>query len=154
MYEAFLRAVSGVNRELPREKRVRVIAGDDPSLANRGRAIRELIRREILDKGIKGLAIYGARHCEQRGFGFPGELADLYPGKIWSAFSFYDVAAGRRAFGLGAAPQLIPITGTDHSKIPIGRMFFTGSANDPATLGDIANAIVYFGDRRARPPGR
>lgn len=154
MYEAFLRAVSDVNRQLPREKRVRALAGDDPSLANRGRAIRELIRREILDKEIKGLAIYGARHCEQRGFGFPGELADLYPGKIWSAFGFYDVEAGRRALGLGTEPQLIPITGTDRSKIPAGRMFFTGRFNDPATLGTIADAIVYYGERPARSPDR
>lgn len=154
IYEAFLRAVSDVNKRLPREKRVRVIAGDDPAQQNRGGAIRALIRREILDKGLKGLAIYGARHCERRGFGFPGELADFYPGKIWSAVGFYDVEAGRRALGLGSEPQLIAITGTARSKIPVGRMFFSGRANDSATLGDIANAIVYYGDRSPRVPNR
>jgi len=147
IYEGFLRAVSDVNRRMPRERRVRVLAGDDPSHANRGLAIRELIRREILDKGKKGLAIYGARHCERRGFGFPGELADLYPGRIWSAFGFYDVEAGRRELGLGPEPQLIPIIGTDRSKIPVGRMFFTGRSNDSATLGNVANAIIYYGKR-------
>lgn len=154
IYEAFLRVVSDVNKQLPREQRVRVLAGDDPAQENRGRAIRELIRREVLDKGLKGLAIYGARHCERRGFGFPGELADLYPGKIWSAFGFYDVEAGRRALSLGSEPQLIPITGTARSKIPVGRMFFTGRANDSATLGGIANAIVYYGERSPMPPSR
>ncbi|MGH7665646.1 MAG: ChaN family lipoprotein [Gemmatimonadaceae bacterium] len=154
VYEAFLRAVSDVNRQLTRERRVRVLAGDDPARANRGGAIRELIRREILDKQMKGLAIYGARHCERRGFGFPGELADRYPGKIWSAFGFYDVEAGRRILGLGSEPQLVPVTGTDRSRIPVGRMFFTGMANDPATLENIANAIVYYGDRSRRSPDR
>jgi hypothetical protein len=135
---------------------VRVIAGDDPRVANRGRFIRELIVREILSKGLKGLAIYGARHCERRGMGFPGELEEKYPGKIWSAFSFYDVEQGRRALGLGHKSQLIPITGTERAKLPVGRMFFTGRHNDPAILGDIANAIVYYGDIKdiKVPPNR
>lgn len=143
--------IRSVNRQLPRESRVRVLAGDDPSLANRGRAIRELIRREILDKGMKALAICGARHCERRGFGFPGELADLYPGRIWSAIGFYDVAAGRRALGLGSEPQLVVIADADRSKLSAGRMLLTGRPSDSATLGDVANAIVYYGDRPSRP---
>ena len=78
--------------------------------------------------------------------GFPGELESQYRGKIWAAFNFYDVAEGRRVFGLGDEPKLIPITGTVKAKIPAGKMFFTGRYNDPATLGDIANAIVYYGN--------
>jgi hypothetical protein len=153
IYEAFLRAVRDVNVRLPRGGRVRVIAGDDPTISNRGRFIREQISREILDKGLKGLAIYGARHCERRGMGFPGELEDKYPGQIWSAFSFYDAKEGRRALGLGAEPRLIQITGTERAGLPVGGMFFTGRQRDAATLGDITNAIVYFGDARdGNPP--
>jgi hypothetical protein len=146
IYEAFLRTVRKVNLALPRSQRVRLLAGDNPKESNRGRFIREAVAREILDKGLKGLAIYGAGHCECRGGGFPGELEDKYPGKIWAAFNFYDVDAGRRVFGLGDAPALIPITGTDKAKLPIGKMFFLGRYNDPATLGDITNAIIYYGD--------
>ena len=146
IYEAFLRAVRKVNLTIPRSQRVRLLAGDNPKESNRGRFIREAVSREILDKGLKGLAIYGAGHCECRGGGFPGELEDKYPGKIWAAFNFYDVEAGRSVFGLGDAPSLIPITGTDKAKLPIGKMFFLGRYNDPATLGDIANAIVYYGN--------
>lgn len=62
--------------------------------------------------------------------GFPGELESQYPGKIWAAFNFYDVAEGRRVFGLGDEPKLIPITGTVKAKIPAGKMFFTGRYND------------------------
>jgi hypothetical protein len=92
------------------------------------------------------LTIYGAGHCEQRAMGFPGELADKYPGKIWSAFNFYDVDEGRRVFGLGDTPSLVPIIGTEKAKLPIGKMFFLGRNDDSATLADIANAIVYYGD--------
>jgi len=149
IYEAFLRAVRKANLAVARQKRVRLIAGDNPIERNRGRYIREAVSREILDKGLKGLAIYGSGHCECRGGGFPGELAGKYPGKIWSAFSFYSedgAREGRRLFGLGDEPKLIAISGTEKKKIPIGRMFFLGMYNDPATLGDITDAIVYYGN--------
>jgi Haem-binding uptake, Tiki superfamily, ChaN len=148
IYEAFLRAVRKTNLTLPRNKRVRLIGGDNSKETNRGRFIREAVSREILNKSLKGLAIYGSGHCECRGMGFPGELSDKYPGKIWAASSFYDVDEGRRVFGLGDEPKLIPITGTEKAKFPIGKMFFLGRYNDPATLGDIFNAIVYYGNVR------
>jgi uncharacterized iron-regulated protein len=146
IYEAFLRSVRKANLMVPRNQRVRVLAGDEPKISNRGRTIREAVSREILDKGLKGLAIYGSGHCECRGGGFPGELEDKYPGRILAVFNFYDVEEGRRVFGLGSEPRLIPITGTEKAKLPAGKMFFLGRYNDPATLGDIANAIVYYGN--------
>jgi hypothetical protein len=148
IYEAFLRTVRRVNLKVARNQRVRLLGGDNSNERNRGRFIREAVSREILSKGLKGLAIYGAGHCECRGMGFPGELESQYPRKIWAAFNFYNVEGGRRVFGLGDEPKLIPITGTDKAKIPAGKMFFTGRYNDPATLGDIANAIVYYGNAR------
>lgn len=148
IYEAFLRTVRKVNLTLPRDRRVRVLAGDKFQESNRGRVIREMVSREILDKSLKGLTIYGAGHCEQRAMGFPGELADRYPGQIWSAFNFYNVEEGRRVFGLGDTPSLIPIVGTDKAKLAVGKMFFLGRYYDPSTLGDIANAIVYYGNIR------
>lgn len=148
IYEAFLRAVRKVNLALPRNQRIRLLGGDNSNERNRGRFIREAVSREILGKGLKGLAIYGAGHCQCRGMGFPGELESQYPGKIWAAFNFYDVDEGRRIFGLGDEPKLIAITGTDKAKLPAGRMFFMGRHNDPATLGDIVNAIVYYGNAR------
>lgn len=145
IYEAFLRTVRKVNLAIPRSQRVRLLAGDNPKVQNRGRFIREAVSREILDKGLKGLAVYGAGHCECRGGGFPGELEDKYPGRIWAAFNFYVVEAGRRELGLGDTPALIPVTGSDKAKLPAARMFFLGQYNDPATLGDMTNAIVYYG---------
>lgn len=148
IYEGFLRAVRKINLTLPRNKRVRLIGGDNSNERNRGRFIREAVSREILDKSLKGLAIYGSRHCECRGMGFPGELSDKYPGKFWAASSFYDVDEGRRVFGLGDEPRLLPITGTEKEKFPVGKMFFLRGYNDPATLGDMFNAVLYYGNAR------
>jgi len=146
IYETFLRAVRKVNLALPRDKRLRLIAGDNSSERNRGRFIREQVSREILDKHLKALGVYGAVHCENRGMGFPGEIGDKYPGRIWSASSFYNIDEGRRVFSLGDEPKLIPITGTEKAKLSVGNMFFLGSYNDPATLADLFNAIVYYGN--------
>ncbi len=146
IYEAFLRAVRKANLTVPRPQRVRVLAGDNPKDSNRGKWIRDAVAREILDKRLKGLTIYGAGHCENRAMGYPGEIGDKYPGRIWSVFQFYNVDEGRRVFGLGDAPALIPISGTDKAKLPVGKMFFLGQYNDPSTLGDMTNAVVYFGN--------
>ena len=148
IYEAFLRAVRKANLAVPRHQRIRLIGGDNPKETNRGRFIRDVVSREILSKRLKGLAIYGSGHCERRGGGFPGELESKYPGKIWAASTFYDVEEGRRIFGLGDEPKLIPITGTESAKILDGKMFYLERSNDPATLSDLFNAIVYFGSAR------
>lgn len=146
IYEGFLRAVRKVNLTVPRSRRVRLIAGDNSTEQNRGAFIREAVSREILDKGLKALAIYGKAHCQCRGMGFPGELENKYPGKIWSAFTFNSVEEGRRVFNLGDEPRLIPITGTEQAKLPAVRMFDFGRENDTATLSRITNAVVYFGN--------
>ncbi len=146
IYEAFIRSVRKINLGVPRDKRVRLLAGDDPNEHNRGRWIREAVSREILDKNLKGLAIYGAGHCINYGGGFPGEIGDKYPGRIWAVFNFFDVEAGRRAWSLGEAPALIQIKGTDKANQPSGRMFFLGRVNDNFKLGEITDAIVYYGN--------
>ena len=82
---------------------------------------------------------------------------NCYENNNWAASSFYDVDEERRVFGLGDEPKLILITGTEKAKIPAGKMFFMGRYNDPATLGDIFNAIVYYGsarDVKVRPDNR
>jgi len=146
LYEAFLRTVRKVNLALPRNQRVRVIAGDNSTERNRGKFIRENMSREVLSKRLKGLAIYGSGHCICQGMGFPGELAGQYSGKIWAAFNFGDVAEGRRVFDLGDEPKLIPITGTEKAKLSAEKMFFSGKF--PVPLGNLTNAIVYYGDAK------
>jgi hypothetical protein len=158
IYEAFFRAVQDVNKRLAKSERVRVIGGDSAidwskikraeqlvPLINRGGNIRKIIAEQVLDPKIKALAIYGSGHCEKRGRGFPGELEDRYPGRMWSASSFYGpdgVAEGRHLFGLGKQPQILKITGTERAKTPAGKMFY----NAAATLGNLFDAIIYHGN--------
>jgi hypothetical protein len=146
IYEAFIRSVRKINLGVPRSQRIRLLAGDDPTSHNRGGWIREAVSREILDKNLKGLAVYGAGHCVNYGGGFPGEIGDKYPGRIWAVFNFFDVDAGRRAWGLGDEPALIQITGTEKAQQPSGRMFFLGRLNDNFKLGEVTDAIVYYGN--------
>ena len=90
-------------------------------------------------------------------YGLSGRVREPVSGKIWAAFSFYNVDEGRRIFGLGDEPKLIPITGTEKAKISAVKIFFSGMYNDPATLGDIVNAIIYYGDTKdikVTPPKR
>lgn len=160
LYEAFLRAVREVNLGLPPDQRVRVLGGDSPidwaaitrpeqlvPLLNRGGNIRNIIARELLDKQVKGLAIYGARHCDKVAMGFPGELAGQYPpGRMWSVEPLVGrdgPKRGRKALGLGAAPAYVLVTGTSRTSIPAGDLVGVGPN---LTLGDVLDAVVYHGD--------
>ena len=131
---------------MPRNQRIRLIAGDNSTEQNRGGVIREAVSREILDKHLKALAIYGMGHCQCRGMGFPGELESKYPGRIWAAFTAHNTAEARQAFGLGDEPKLIPITGTDNANLPSSRFYFFGRDNDSTPLSRITNAILYYGN--------
>jgi len=154
IYEAFLRTVRSVNSTLPRNERIRVIAGDNSNQRNRGKFIRDAVSHEILSKGMKALAIYGSGHCERRGMGFPGELSEEYPGRIWSAATFHNPDEGRRIFGLGDEPELIQITGTNKEKLPAAGMFVPRNASDHTSLANLFDAIVYYGDMTQTKAGR
>ena len=123
IYENFLRAVQEANKKLPKSERVRVLGGDSPidwskiktaeqlvPLVNRGGNIRKIIAEQALDPKIKTLAIYGSGHCEKRGGGFPGELGERYPGRIWSAstpYSSEETAEARKQWGPTKEPRLL-----------------------------------------------
>jgi len=148
IYEEFLRAVREVNLKLSRAERVRVIAGDSPANRNRGGAIRTIVAQQVLDKKQKALAIYGSIHCVHVGMGFPGELADKYPGRFWSAYGFFseeESRRGRRLFALGERPAYVMIRGTKWQGQSTKGLFPFLSG---LTLGDMLDAIVWYGDTR------
>lgn len=160
IYERFLRAVREVNLRLAREQRIRILGGDSPvdwrritraedlvPLVNRGGNIRKIISEQVLDAHVKGLAVYGAGHCSKLGRGFPGDLAGKYASdRMWSIWPlFRDTGArnGRTAFGLGSEPAYVVVTGTPRASLPAA-----GLLSEPkVTLGDVADAVVYHGDR-------
>jgi hypothetical protein len=160
IYEQFLRAVREVNLALPREQRVRVLGGDSPinwpaitraeqlvPLLNRGANIRNIIADELLEKNVKGLAIYGARHCDKIGMGFPGDLVGKYPpGRMWSIEPLVGrdgPKRGRKALGLDDAPAYLVVTGTSRASIPAGPLL---AVRPDLTLGEVLDAVVYHGN--------
>lgn len=81
VYEQFLNAVRDRNGEVRRDQRVRVLAADSPidwagisapadldeATRGRDRFAATVIRREVLDRGRRALAIFGAAHvCRNR----------------------------------------------------------------------------------------
>jgi hypothetical protein len=164
IYETFLRAIRDLNRPLPAEKRVRVLAGDTSvdwkrittadqlvpllkaGLQNRGGNIRRIIAEQVLEKKIKALAIYGSEHCVKVAMGFPGELMDKYPGRMWSVASMFSGAGGhngRALFHLSDQPAYIVITGTKEASLSADGLVAT---RPKRTLGDMVDAFVYYGD--------
>jgi uncharacterized iron-regulated protein len=83
-YEELLRAIRDVDVKLPRDQRVRILAGDSKvdwskitrgedlvPLMNRGGNIREIIATQVLDAHLKVLAIYGSATATSSARGSP-----------------------------------------------------------------------------------
>ena len=90
VYEEFLRAVRQLNGGLPRERRIRVLAGDWPidwSLTShetlqrdgdrRDRFAASVIERAVLNRGHKALVVFGALHLYRKR---PGNIVDILQG--------------------------------------------------------------------------
>jgi hypothetical protein len=82
IYEDFFRAVRAVNAALPPERRIRVLLGDPPVdwvkvlagtqdwgpfIRNRDGHAAEVVKREVLAKGRRGLIVYGDAHLFRAG---------------------------------------------------------------------------------------
>jgi hypothetical protein len=160
IYEQFLRAVRDVNLKLPRAQRVRVLGGDTrvdwsmiqtasqlAPLMNRGGNIRNIISKELLDPKIKGLAIYGARHCDKIGGGFPGDLAGKYAtDRMWSVEPFVGRQGAEKArtlLGFGDNPGYLAVAGTKAAFAPAGELL---AVDAKWKLADITDAVVYHGN--------
>ena len=161
IYGELLRAVQEVNLRLPPSQRVRILAGDSKvdwskitrgeeliPFMNRGGNIREIIATQVLDAHLKALAIYGAGHCNKRGTGFPGELADRFgKERFWSISPLIrttGVEKGRVIFGLGAEPAYVLLAGSRWEAMPVEDMLTAALAR--FQMGQVYDAIVYHGD--------
>ncbi len=161
MYEELLRTVREINLGLDAGDRVRVVGGAAPIPWNRvttaedlvpwldrGRWIVDAVRREVLDPGRRGLAIFGAGHCERSGMGFPARLTAEELRRTQSVFGFFGAggrAAAREALGAGPGPEWIQVRGSLLAGMQAGTMLFEG--HDRTALGELADALVYL------PPG-
>lgn len=187
IYEEFLRAIREVNLRLPREQRVRVLGGDSKvdwsqitrpeeliPLMNRGGNIRTLIAEQVLDPGLKALAIYGGGHCLKIGMGFPGDLSGRYPlSRFWAIYPLHskaEKAKARAMFGLTDKPAYVVLTNSPwasrsseglldprYNSLPLGRLYdaliYHGDVADSVVSPDTVAFRASFGpelDRRRR----
>ena len=125
MYERFLRVVAESNRELPYEERVRVLGGSAPipwtevteakhlmPYLDRASTTASQVEDGIFEQKLRGLAIYGAGHCEKAGMGFPVELPDGRIDQIYTVRSLPTesrVSFESLGIDLGTPPSGIPI---------------------------------------------
>ena len=119
IYEEFFRAVREVNRTLPPESRIRVLLGDPPIDWDRVQTFKDVfvqmrevgdrdthptgvIRREVLAKDRRALAIYGDFHLDRTPAPLrigcqPGSAIPCYPGSIVDQL---ESVAGVRVFNI------------------------------------------------------
>ena len=94
IYADFLAAVRDVNRRLPAEARIRVLAGDPPtgSVMTRDASAISVLKEQVLEKHGKALVIYGAAHFYRKevnqillanGGGITKLLEADYPGRTF-----------------------------------------------------------------------
>lgn len=139
IYEEFFRLVRERNARLPRESQLRVVLGDVPFDWSAVRTVDDynrqpqrndaasaaIIQREVLDRGRKGLVIFGDMHFLRRPVGVPADAAARWPGSIVSILesrgvpvfsiytnSFLDLATVEPATAAWQTPRLARLAGT------------------------------------------
>jgi len=150
VYADFYAAVREVNKKLPADAQVRVLAGDPPAGSGLGRdaSAFSILQLQVLKTHGKALVIYGAGHLLRA---VPDPISRLtklldtgYPGS-----TFVVITAGgprpesqefERALKTRVRPVLVPFGKPPFRDVVVGA--FPGLG---ITLGQIADACVYFG---------
>lgn len=159
VYEGLLRALQRMNLRLPPGRRLRVIAGAAPVDWSRVTSGAELApyldRRDffarlataaVLEPGRKGLAVYGAAHCEKSGMGFPGALPAALRRRVRSILPLAATpaaAAGIARLALGAEPRLLPVAGRPWATAPASDFGFPAGER---TLEELVDGLAWQGE--------
>ncbi|HEY7336957.1 MAG TPA: hypothetical protein VH639_18840 [Bryobacteraceae bacterium] len=135
VYAEFLAAVRNLNKKLPLDRRIRVLAGDPPAgtpTTQREASAVAVLRSQVLDKGGKALVIYGGGHV---GYGFGINRAVL--------------ALGRQIFVAWAMGGQDPAYQQLDRKLksPERPVLFSAAEAPVPNLGVgfVVDAFVYFG---------
>lgn len=174
VYAYFIETIRRMNQILPREQRVRILAGEPPydwsairsredlvAYGSPGTHVLDIVSREVLAKGRKALMIYSARNFfrSDRGLGSRRNLT----------LALEATHPTRRVFVVGTVPEHSPAAAALDSIVPgperpvLVRLDRSKAGTWPArriyefadgSLGGMADALLYFGgmdDRRERP---
>jgi hypothetical protein len=120
MYADFLAAVRDVNRRLPAEKRIRVLAGDPPAGSGTARdaSAVSVLKEHVLEKHGKALVIYGAAHFYRRevnqilfanGGGITKLLEADYPGRTFVVLPVAGPGGGFAKFEHALTTRVRPV---------------------------------------------
>lgn len=165
IYKDFVHAVREVNEMLPRETRIRLIAGGPPIdwsevntfgewwsyLAQRSTHAPRVIKSEVIDKGRKALVIYGGAHFyrSSKVVDVPGRLRtnleELIEEPVFSILPLSGHDVGSRKFQevatISEVPQFINLETSELSTLR-GDLFFEEASG---SLGDFTDGILYLG---------
>jgi hypothetical protein len=163
VYAEFLAAVRDVNKSLPANLRLRVLAGDPPAgtpATERDRSAVSVLNEHVLGKGAKALVIYGGGHLIYPVGEITKAVQAVHPGRIFVV----EVRGGQepefqrfdRALKSSQRPVLVPLSrppfdafsadflGRGNKKLVDGVWVDVPPTPGPP-LGAIADAFVYIG---------
>ncbi|MFQ5528403.1 MAG: serine hydrolase [Thermoanaerobaculia bacterium] len=163
IYEEFLAAVRQVNRTLPKEEKIRILAGDLPidwsnvqsgqdmmEYADRGDFPLHIVECEVLRKDLKALLVFGSGHLYHNfGGSFITALDPRYRGRIrmlevtpWAEQSMVRL---RELFELGSVPRLIDIAKSPAAEWNLYDALYGRSLGNEPTLGEAVDGVIYLG---------
>ena len=180
IHAEFYAAVREVNRKLPPTKQLRVLAGDPPidwskvqtrpdyhrfgDGDRRDESLVSIVRNQVLKKGEKALVIYGFAHLSRPAF--PNALQEDDPRNVFVVNLMGGSGPGiegfEKALQSGERPVFVSLRGTPVAAF-IANQFFWGARRflqgkevplfaPTVTLGDLADACVYFGEASDSDP--
>ena len=164
VYAEFLAAVRDVNKSLPVDKRIRVLAGDPPAdtpTTQRDAVAISVLKGQGLDKAGKALLIYGGGHLSYANGALTNALQGWRRGRTLVVFirggQDPEYAPFDQALQSRTRPVLFSVTRAPFSnfntaflgrgaKVQVNGVWVDVVPNSGATPGQEADAWIYFGN--------
>jgi hypothetical protein len=156
-------AVEEVNQGFPTSRGIQTFLNQTPPGGDRNATAVAIVRKQALDKGQKALVVFGSGHVWRRFGGVTKLLEQVVPGRVLVVETIAPVdprratpesvtqfAASSRALEATLRsrnwPVLFALPGSAAASLEADP-FYLGQAMFGAqvTLGDLADAVVYFG---------
>lgn len=156
-------AVEQVNQGLPSSRRIQMFVNQTQQGGDRNATAVAIVHEQALDKGQKALVVFGSGHVWRRFGGVTKLLEQRLPGRVVVVETIAPVDPSRAApesvtqFAAASRaleatlrnhdwPVLFALPGSEAAKLEADP-FYLGQAmlGTHITLGDLADAIVYFG---------